>query len=73
MLPVLGQDLGDVLGVQWPVVVGEADSAIELRVAGQLPFEAGHPDQDDSDVAAVEVVADQFQPSGFESVGFVDL
>ncbi len=73
LLPVLGEDLGDVCGVQWPVVVGESDSTVELRVAGQASFEAGHPDQDYADVAGVEVVADQFQSGGFQAVGLVDL
>ena len=53
------------------VVVGEPDPAVELRVAGQLSFEPGHPDQDHADVAAVEVVANLFQPSGFQPVRLV--
>ena len=53
----MGQHRGDVLGVQGPVLVGEPDAAVELRVAGEL---------------AVEEVAELFQPAGFQSVGFID-
>jgi hypothetical protein len=43
LLPVLREYGGDVFGVEWFVLVGEADPAVELRVAGQLPVEAGTP------------------------------
>jgi hypothetical protein len=54
--PVQGQHGRHVCGVQWPVLVGESDLAVQLRVAGGLPFESGHADQDEADVVAVEVV-----------------
>ena len=38
------------------VLVREPDPAVELGVAGELPVEAGHADQDDAHVAAVEEV-----------------
>jgi hypothetical protein len=41
--------------------VGESDPAVELRVAGELPFESGPADQDEPDVVAVEVVVELFQ------------
>jgi hypothetical protein len=39
------------------VVVGEADPALELRVARQALLEAGHADKDDADAGPVEDVA----------------
>ena len=50
------ENVGDVLCVQWPVLVGEPDPAVELGVAGELPVEPGHADQDQAHVAAVEKV-----------------
>ena len=70
--PVQGQHGRHVVGVQWPVLVGESDPAVQLRVAGQLPFESGHADQDQADVVAVEVVPELFQALGFQPVCFVD-
>ena len=61
LVPVVGEHGRDVVGVQRPVLVGEADPAVELRVAGELPVEAGHADQDQAEVAAVEEVAELFQ------------
>jgi hypothetical protein len=52
----VGEDDGEVFGVQGSVLVGEPDAAVELRVAGELPVEAGHADQDHAQVAAVEEV-----------------
>jgi hypothetical protein len=70
--PVQGQHERHVVGVQWSVLVGESDPAVELRVAGELPFESGHADQDEADVVAVEVVAELFQALGFQPIGLVD-
>ena len=67
-VPVLGEHGAEVFGIQWQVVVGEPDPAAKLRVAGQLTFEPGHTDQDQPDVAAVEVVADLLQPGGLEPI-----
>ena len=72
LLPVVGEDDGEVFGVQGPVLVGEPDPAVELRVAGELPVEAGHADQDHAQVAAVEEVAELFEAAGLEPVGLVD-
>jgi hypothetical protein len=52
-------------------LVGESDPAVERWVAGELPFESGHADQDEADVVAVEVVAELFQALGFQPVCFV--
>jgi len=50
-------------------LVGESDPAVQLRVAGGLPFESGPADQDEADVVAVEVAAELFQALGFQAVG----
>jgi predicted transcriptional regulator len=55
-----------------PVVVGEADAAVELRVAREAFLEAGHADQDDGDRVAIEEVAQLLEAGGLEAVGFVD-
>jgi len=73
LLPVVRKDRGHIFGVDGPVLVGEADAAVELGVAGQLAFEPGHADEDQSDVVAVEEVAELFEGVGFEPVGLVDL
>ena len=73
MVPVLGEYLWDVGRVERPVLVGESDTAVELRVASQATLQPGHADQDQSDVVAVEIVAELFQSASFEPVGFVDL
>ena len=64
LVPVVGQDEREVVGVERLVLVGEADPAVQLGVAGQLPVEAGHADQDQAEVAAVEEVAELFQAGG---------
>lgn len=56
-LPVVGEHEAQFVAAERPVVVGEADSAVELRVARQARFEAGHADQDQAEGAAVEDVA----------------
>jgi hypothetical protein len=37
-----------------------------------LPVEAGHTDQDQAEVAAVEEVAELFEAGGLEAVGLID-
>ncbi len=73
LLPVVRQDDGDVFGIYRPVLMGEADAAVELRVAGELPLEPGHADQDQPDVVAVEEVAELLEGVGLEPVSLVDL
>ena len=72
LLPIVREYCGDVFGVEWLVLVGEADPAVELGVAGRLPVGAGHADQDDAEVVAVEEVAELFETVGLEPVGLVD-
>jgi len=72
LMPVVRDHEREVFGVQWLALVGEADPAIEMGVAGEWPVEAGHADQDQAEVVAVEEVSELFQPAGFQSVCFVD-
>ena len=51
--------------------MGEPDPAVELWVAGELPVEAGHADEDQSEVASVEEVAELLQ-AGLSAVCPVD-
>jgi len=62
----------ELVGGQRSVLVGESDSAVELRVAGETFLDAGHADQDDAHVVSVEVVADLLEAGCFEPVGLVD-
>jgi hypothetical protein len=70
--PVAGQDEGDFVVVQRSVLVGEPDSAVELRVCGQSFLDAGHADEEQPEVLAVEAVAEVFQGRRGQAVGFVD-
>lgn len=67
-----GQDCGEFIRSELAVLVGEADPAVELRVASEAFLDPGHADQDDAHVAMVEIVADLLEAGGLESVGFVD-
>ena len=62
----------DVVGVERLVLVGEPDPAVQLGVAGELPVEAGHTDQDQAEIASVEEVPELFQPSGSQAVSLID-
>jgi hypothetical protein len=53
-------------------VVDESDPAVELGVAGQAFFDAGHADQDQADAGPVVVVAELFQRRCLEPVRLVD-
>ena len=55
------EDDGEFLGGEVAVFVGEADTAVELGVAGQALFDAGHADEDDAHGVTVVVVTDLFQ------------
>lgn len=70
--PVPGQDEGEFGVGQWPVVVGESDAAVELRVAGEAFFDAGHTDEEQAVGVAVVFVAQHFQGTGGQPFGFVD-
>ncbi len=37
-----------------------------------MPIDAGHADQDQAEVAAVEEVAELLEPGGLEAVGLID-
>ncbi len=57
VLPVVGQDDRDVFGVKRPVLVGKPDPTVQLRVSGELTFEARHADQDHADIGSGEEIA----------------
>ncbi len=54
LVPVLGEHSRDLVGVERLVLAGEPDPAVQLWVAGELPVEAGHTDQDQAEIASVE-------------------
>ena len=70
--PMPGQDEGEFGVGQWPVVVSEADAAVELGVTGEAFFDAGHADEDQAVGVAVVFVAQHFQRAGGQPFGFVD-
>ena len=67
-----GEDSGELVGSEGPVLVGEADAAVELGVAGEAFLDAGHANEDDAHVVAVVLVADLLEARALEPVGFVD-
>src|SRR2546429_7707809 len=44
LAPVVRHDRGDLVRRERPELVGESDSAVELRVAGQTPLHPRHAD-----------------------------
>jgi hypothetical protein len=71
--PVAFEDEGEFVVAKGAVVVGEADSAVELRVPAEPLLDPGHADQDEPDVVAVVAVSDQFERGGGEAFGLVDI
>jgi hypothetical protein len=53
-------------------VAGKADPAVELGIAGHPLLDAGHADEDQTDVGAVEPVTDIFQGRGGQALGLID-
>jgi hypothetical protein len=51
-------------------VLGKADSALELRIAGHALLNAWHAAQDEADVVAVEKAMQVFQSDGIEAFSF---
>ncbi len=72
MAPVPGEDEGQFVALQRPVVVGEADPAVELGIACHPFFDAGHADEHQAGAGAVELVPEIFQRGGGQPFGFVD-
>lgn len=70
--PMPLQDEEQFLFAQGPVLVGEADAAVELGVVAELLLQTGHADQDEGDVVAVVAVSQQFQCGGAEAFGLID-
>lgn len=71
LLPAVRDDEGEFFGAEISVM-GEADAAVKLRVAGEAFFDAGHADKDDPRGVAVIVVPDLLERRRFEPVGLVD-
>src|SRR3546814_17672259 len=70
--PAPREDKGQLLILQGPVLVGEADTAEKLCVSLHALFDARHPDQDKADALPVEQVTQIFQPRVGQAVGFLD-
>lgn len=70
--PVALEDEQQLVRAQGPVLVGEADTTVELRVVAELLLQAGHADQDQGDVVAVVAIAQQLQRGGAEPFGLID-
>jgi len=69
---VPAEDEREFVVAERPVLVGEADAAVELGVARQSLVDAGHPDQQKTKGAAVEAVAQVLQGRWGQPVGLVD-
>lgn len=50
------EDEEHLVGAQGPVLVGEADAAVELGVVAELLLQPGHADEDQGDLVAVVAV-----------------
>ena len=50
----------------------EADTGVELRVAGKTLFDAWHPDQNQTDAPTVKDAPHLLKPSHFKPIRFVD-
>lgn len=57
---------------QGAVFVGEADPAVELGVAAELFFDAGHTNQDQPGIGAVVAISEVFDSAGTQAFGFID-
>ena len=53
-------------------LVDEADSRVQLRVAGESFLQTRHTNEHDSNVSAIVEVTELFKARGFETVGFID-
>ncbi|MGA8598194.1 MAG: hypothetical protein WB676_26040 [Bryobacteraceae bacterium] len=72
LAPKPGQNEGEFIALQGPVVMGKADAAVKLRVAGQPFFHARHSDQNDADASAVKYVSDEFERGHRQAFCFID-
>src|SRR5699024_8502930 len=57
---------------QRSVFVGEADPAVELGVAAESLFDAGHTNQNQPGVGAVVAISEVFDSAGTQTFGFID-
>jgi hypothetical protein len=63
--PVGGEQVADFLGAQWSEGVDKADPGVELRIASQALFHAGHADQHQAGFAVVEEIAELLKAGTF--------
>src|SRR5699024_844558 len=70
--PASFQDKAQFFLGQGAVFVGEADSAVELGVAAELFFDAGHTNQNQPDIGAVVAISEVFDRTGTQAFGFID-
>ena len=67
-----GQDERELFVAERPVLVGEADAAVQLGVAGQPLVDPGHADEKQPEGPAVEAVPQVLQGLRRQAVGLVD-
>lgn len=66
------EDEEEFFSAEGSVVVGEAESAVELWVVAEPLVDAGHANEDHREVFTVVAVAEQLERSRCEPFGFVD-
>ena len=66
------EDEKELVATECPVAVRKAKTAVELRVVAESLVDAGHADEDDPEMGAVVVVAEEFQRGWGEAFGFID-
>ena len=66
LLPAACEHERQFISEQWTVVMGESDSAVELRIARHALLDTGHADQNEADVVTVEELTQVFQAGRVE-------
>jgi len=72
LAPVAAQDERELVVAKRSVLVGEADTAVALRVSGQALVDPGHANQEQPEGPPVEAVAQVLQGRCGQPVGLVD-
>lgn len=72
MFPLTVEDEEELFSGEGSVVVGEAESAVELWVLTKLLVDARHPNQDDRGPGSVVMVAEDLDRVGGEAFRLVD-
>ena len=71
-LPLLPEDELHLVARKRRIWMGKTDAAVELRVAAHAFFDAGHADEDQADLGAVELVTQMFQGRIGQPFGLID-